>query len=179
MRAQVAAIDAKDPHTASHSERVARLAVRLGHAANLPPDRLRVLEFAALMHDVGKIGIPEGILLKAGRLNENEWAIVKQHPIRSAEIVSQVSSLDEVATIVRHHHERLDGSGYPDGLAGNAIPMLSRIVAVADAFEAMTSSRSYRGALPADEVRSLICRDMGSHFDPDFGGILLDLDDPG
>ncbi len=176
IRALVAAVDAKDPHTASHSERVTLLAGRLGQEIGLPPHRLNVLEFAALLHDVGKIAVPEQILLKPGKLTAAEWAIFKQHPVRSAQIVGEVGQLAEVATIVRHHHERIDGQGYPDGLSGEAIPFLSRLIAIADAYEAMTSDRSYRRAFKRGQARDELRADLGTHFDPMLGEVFLSLD---
>ncbi len=177
IRALVAAVDAKDPYTACHSERVTRLAFCLGEAVGLPPDRLRVLEFATLLHDVGKIGVPDATLLKPGALDEADWALMKQHPIRSAQIVNQVGQLAEVANVVRHHHERIDGKGYPDGLAGEAIPWLSRFIAVADAYEAMTADRGYRRALPVKQVREIIRQNLGTQFDPYLGEVFLGLTD--
>jgi putative two-component system response regulator len=176
IRALVAAVDAKDPFTAQHSERVSRLAVALGRAIGLPDDRLRVLEFSALLHDVGKIGIPGRILLKPGKLTEEEWAVIKTHPERSAEIVSEVGALAEVATIVRHHHERMDGEGYPDGLEGDAIPLLSRIITTADAYEALTADRAYRPAMLADDAARLLRSYAGSQFDPWLVEAFLSLD---
>jgi len=176
IRALVAAIDAKDPHTASHSERVTSLARQLGRAVGLSTDRLRILEFSALLHDVGKIGVPEGILLKQDRLNEQEWAIIRQHPIRSAEIVAKVGALAEVATVVRHHHERMDGTGYPDGLAGDAIPYLARVISIVDAYEAMTADRAYRPARTRAQAMDLVSRGLGTQFDRELGEQFLSID---
>lgn len=176
IRALVAAVDAKDPHTASHSERVTQLAGRLGQEIGLSQHRLSVLEFAALLHDVGKIAVPEHILLKPGKLTDSEWAVFKLHPVRSAQIVGEVGQLSEVATIVRHHHERMDGNGYPDGLSGEAIPFLSRLIAIADAYEAMTSDRSYRRALRVSQARDELRAALGTHFDPLLGEVFLSLE---
>lgn len=175
IRALVAAVDAKDPYTARHSERVSRIAGRLGEALGYPPERLRILEFAALLHDVGKIAVPHDILTKPGRLTPEEWEIIKQHPVRSAEIVAEVEPLTEVATIVRHHHERVDGRGYPDGLTGAMIPEFSRIIALADAYEAMTANRAYRTALTSAEAQELIRENLNAQFDPQFGTAFLAL----
>ncbi len=177
IRALVAAVDAKDPYTACHSERVAVLALHLGKAIGLTPDRLRILEFAALMHDVGKIAVPSSILRKAGELTPEEWVIIRSHPARSAEIVAQVGALGEVATIVRHHHERMDGDGYPDGLAGEAIPYLSRLLAVVDTYEALTSARAYRPALQPEKALEIIRQGLGTHFDQALGEVFLNLQD--
>jgi len=175
IRALVAAVDAKDPHTARHSERVSRIAVRLGEAMNLSPERLRTLEFAALLHDVGKIAVPEQILIKPGRLSAEEWEILKQHPVRSGEIVSEVGHLTEVATIVRHHHERVDGLGYPDGLTGDAIPEFSRIITLADAYEALTCNRAYRPALSPRQALEMIRANLAIQFDRRLGTLFLSL----
>lgn len=175
IRALVAAVDAKDPHTRFHSERVARYALRLGEAIQLPPERLRILEFAALLHDVGKIAVPESILLKPDRLSDAEWEVMKRHPVRSAEIVSQVGPLAEVAYVVRHHHERMDGNGYPDGLCGEAIPVFTRILAIADTFEAITSERAYRPARTAREAGAVIEEVLGTQLDERLGELFLKL----
>lgn len=175
IRALVAAVDAKDPYTARHSERVSRIASLLGDVLGYSPERLRILEFAALLHDVGKIGVPHEILAKPGRLTPEEWEIIKQHPVRSAEIVAEVEPLTEVATIVRHHHERVDGRGYPDGLRGTMIPEFSRIIALADAYEAMTANRAYRNALTPAEAQEVIRQNLGTQFDVRFGTAFLSL----
>jgi putative two-component system response regulator len=177
IRALVAAIDAKDPHTASHSERVTALALLLGAAIGLSPDTQSMLEHAGWLHDVGKIGVPESILLKPGPLSAEERAVVRVHPERSAEIVQQVPGLGEVATVVRHHHERLDGAGYPDGIQGDAIPLLSRILAIADVYEALTANRAYRAAMSEEEARQVLRTGWGSHFDPALGAVFDSLDD--
>ncbi len=169
IRALVTAIDAKDPHTATHSARVTQLATLIGESLELTPQLAGILRYSALLHDVGKIAVPEHILLKPGPLNDEEWAIIKRHPARSAEVVRQVPGLEEVATVVRHHHERLDGSGYPDGLAGDAIPYLSRILTIADVYEAVTSDRSYRPAMNTREAREILRAGWGTAFDPTVG----------
>jgi putative two-component system response regulator len=173
--ALVEAVDAKDPHTAQHSQRVTALSLQLGQALGLSRERLSVLEFAAIVHDVGKIGIPEHILRKPGPLDPEEWDIVKGHPARGAEIVGRVGSLSEVASVIRHHHERLDGEGYPDGLAGRAIPEMSRIITLADVYEALTSARSYRPGLSDGQAREVMNSEMGGHFDPEFLQVFMGL----
>jgi len=165
VRALVAAVDAKEPYTADHSTHVAELALRLGHALDLPAERLRTLEFAALLHDVGKIGVPDSILTKPGKLDAAEWEHIRRHPARSAEIVGQLESMSEIADIVRHHHERMDGNGYPDHLAGEAIPFLARILAVVDVYEALTSDRGYRRAMPETAARDVLRGGAGTHLD--------------
>ncbi|HTX54147.1 MAG TPA: HD domain-containing phosphohydrolase [Candidatus Baltobacteraceae bacterium] len=144
IKALASAVDAKDPYTARHSDRVTRLSLLIGDAIGLGPEERYVLELSAWMHDVGKIGIPDSILTKPARLTGAEFAIMKTHPVKGAEIVGQIEEFSHVADVIRHHHERVDGSGYPDGLIGEAIPLNARIIQIADAFEAMTSDRSYR-----------------------------------
>jgi putative two-component system response regulator len=173
IRALVAAVDAKDPYTATHTARVTRLALTLGRALELSAEDLRVLEFASLLHDVGKIGVPGDILRKPGPLDKEEWKLIRQHPVGSAAIVAEVGQLTEVATIVRHHHERFDGSGYPDGLCADAIPYLARIITIADSYEAMTSDRAYRKAYSPARAREVIQEDLGRHFDTEMGRAFL------
>ena len=150
------AIEAKDPYTRGHSTRVASLARKLALAMGLPRLTAETVAQAALLHDLGKIAVPEGILRKAGPLSPDEWQVMRRHPLTGAQIVSPLEFFDEGAIIVRHHHERLDGTGYPDGLVGDLIPIGARIVAVADVYDALTSGRPYRGALePALAIRML------------------------
>lgn len=177
IRALVAAVDAKDPYTATHTARVTRLALTLGRALRLSAEDLRVLEFAALLHDVGKIGVPGEILRKPGPLDREEWALIRQHPVASAAIISEVGHLSEVATIVRHHHERIDGGGYPDGLRADAIPYLARVITVADAYEAMTSDRAYRKAMTPMRAREVIEENLDRHFDASMGRTFLAIQD--
>ncbi len=176
VRALVAAVDAKDPYTALHSQRVTELSLLLGTRLGLSPERLQLLELAALVHDVGKIGVPDQILRKPGRLDNAEWQVIREHPVRSAEIVSQMGTRTEIAAVVRHHHERVDGAGYPDGLAGETIPYLSRIIAVADVYEALTADRSYRRAWTPEQARNIVREGLGSHFDRAIGEAFLAFD---
>jgi putative two-component system response regulator len=165
VQALVAAIEAKDPHTAGHSRKVAMIAEHFAAALQLTATDVFVLRLAGMMHDVGKIGIPEHVLLKAGALNEDEWLIMKQHPVIGAEIVGQIGELGYVAKVVRSHHERWDGSGYPDGLKGEAIPFLSRILYIADAYEALTAERAYRKGISHEDAMALIRREGTAQFD--------------
>lgn len=165
VQALAASIDAKEPYTAQHSRRVARLSVAIGEAMRLPESELQFLELAAQVHDVGKIGTPDHILNKPGRLSEDEWQAVRHHPIKGAEIVGCVEELAYVADVVRHHHEWLNGAGYPDGLRGESIPLLSRVIAVADAYEVMTSDRVYQSRLPSDEAARRLQEGAGVQFD--------------
>jgi HD-GYP domain-containing protein (c-di-GMP phosphodiesterase class II) len=146
------ALEAKDPYTRGHSERVAGWARALGLAAGLSDAAAETVAQAGLLHDLGKIGIPEAILRKPGALSPEEWELMRSHPLTGAQILAPLEFFEDGAVIVRHHHERLDGSGYPDCLAGAAIPVGARIVAIADVYDALTSDRPYRGALPAGEA---------------------------
>lgn len=156
----VKAVEAKDPYTAGHSERVAEYCIRMGRYLGLGPFELRVLELGALVHDAGKIGVPDEILLKPSGLTKEEFDVIKTHPVIGEEILSNFTLFDECIPIVRWHHERLDGSGYPDGLAGEDIPFLVRISSVADAFDAMTSSRAYRSGMPPERAISFLELDV-------------------
>jgi putative nucleotidyltransferase with HDIG domain len=144
------ALEAKDVYTRGHSERVGASSRRLAVAMGLPPTDVDVIARAGLLHDIGKIGVPEGLLRKPGPLTDAEWIVMKRHPVVGAQIVAPFDFFAAGAVVIRHHHERMDGSGYPDGLAGDAIPPGARIVAVADVFDALTSDRPYRRALSAN-----------------------------
>ena len=150
------AIEAKDAYTRGHSSRVARLSRDLALAAGLARPAAETVSQAGLLHDLGKIGVPEAVLTKEGALTAEEWHVMRRHPIISAQIVAPLEFFDQGAVILRHHHERYDGSGYPDGLRGETIPLGARIVAVADVYDALTSDRPYRQRLShADAVRHL------------------------
>ena len=166
VEALVQALDIRDDSTARHSFRVAEIAVALGERMRLSPDCLYALRLAALLHDVGKIGIRDQVLLPPDRLDREETALMQEHPVKGAEILANIHELDEVVTAVRHHHENFDGSGYPDGLAGDAIPLLSRIIRVADAWDAMVFARHYRPGLPIDQARQHLNEGSGAQFDP-------------
>lgn len=142
------------------------LAVQIGEDLRLAPDRLRVLSQAAMLHDIGKIGVPDSILNKPGPLTDEEFDIIKEHPVRGYTIIKEVRSLQGVLGGIRYHHVRLDGTGYPDGLAGVAIPLEARIIAVADVFDALTSGRSYRDAWPVSRALTAIRLDAGVGLDP-------------
>jgi diguanylate cyclase (GGDEF)-like protein len=166
MRVLARAVDAKDPYTQAHSERVADMAVRLATALDWPGERMVQLREAALVHDVGKIGVPDGILLKEDRLTDDEHAQVREHSALGARILADVLSDEQVAW-VRAHHERWDGGGYPDGLAGDEVPEGARLLAVADAWDAMTSDRPYRAALSHDEALARLRGGEGTQFAPE------------
>ncbi len=165
--ALASAIDAKDGNTYGHSHRVGELAMALGSQLRLETAQLAELQVAAHLHDVGKIGIPDAILNKPARLTAEEMAVVQRHPVIGWQILRRISSFHQVARIVRHHHERFDGTGYPDGLSGEDIPLASRLIAVADSYDAMTSVRSYRKAVSFKEAWQELCRCSGSQFDPE------------
>jgi putative nucleotidyltransferase with HDIG domain len=166
LRSLAAAVDAKDPYTRGHSQRVAALAVEVGRALGLPPEELQALEYAGILHDIGKIGIPDAILAKAGRLEPEEMALVRDHPRIGAEIVAGVAFLAGAVPAIRSHHERWDGAGYPDGLAREAIPLVARIVNVADTFDACTSHRPYQGAVTPREAEAILQQLRGAQIDP-------------
>ncbi len=165
VQALAAAIDAKEPFTAEHSRRVACIATHIADSLGLPPSERQFLELAAQVHDVGKIGTPDYILNKPGRLNDEEWSAIRLHPIQGAEIVGRVPQLSYVADVVRHHHEWVNGSGYPDKLCGDEIPLLSRIISVADAYEVMTSTRVYHTPIPDAVARERLQAGVGTQFD--------------
>ena len=160
------AIEARDHYTGGHSERVGWLAILTGKALGLPPAELQMLEWSGLLHDVGKIGIPEHILNKPGELTAEEFQQIKQHPRLGFDVLSPVSSLKPVLEAVLCHHENFDGSGYPDGLRGDEIPMLARILHVVDIFDALTSTRSYRRRLGLEEALELLAEGAGHTTDP-------------
>lgn len=166
--ALIEAVEAKDPYTAGHSARVQAVAVHIGRQMGLPRQDLESLFWGSIMHDVGKIGIPDVILSKPGRLTEDEFVFIKTHPVRSYEILKHVSQFDSNALDAAHfHHERFDGRGYPFGLAADAIPIFARIVGVADTYDAITSSRSYRNASSHDRAAETIREVSGTQLDPD------------
>jgi len=174
------AIEAKDPYTRGHSERVGRWSRRIALGMGLPPETVQTVGQAGLLHDIGKIGVPEAVLLKAGPLEDREWALMRRHPAIGSQIVGPFECLAAEAVIIRHHHERHDGSGYPDGLAGAAIPLGARVVAAADVFDALTSDRPYRAALPRETALEHLAGAAGTLLDEDVVavalGILRDVD---
>jgi putative nucleotidyltransferase with HDIG domain len=174
LQLMVAAIEARDPYTSGHSRRVARYAKLIARALGLSTKQVERIAIAALLHDVGKIyEIFAPILRKPDRLTADELAIMQTHPIKSAELVQNVSQLKDLIAPIRHHHENWDGTGYPDGLAGEAIPLAARIIMVADTIDAMTTDRPYRKALDENAVRSELVRCSGTQFDPVISEALL------
>lgn len=166
VRAFVKTIDAKSPYTARHSERVAELATATARQLDLDTEYCERIRWAALLHDVGKLWIPDHVLNKSDPLKEHEWQLIREHPIRSAEFVSDIADFHQYRDDIRSHHERFDGSGYPDGLSGSSIPFGARILAVADAFEAMTSDRPYRSGLSFNDALGELESHSGTQFDP-------------
>ena len=175
IRALTAAIDAKDPYTQGHSQRVSDLSVLIAANLGLDSEMVHHIRVGSMMHDVGKIGIPDHILAKPEMLTEDEYAIIKQHPVIGERIVRQVHLLREECAAIHEHHERLDGSGYPHGFKGDQISLIGRIVAVADVYDALTSDRPYRAALPKAEALEYIRARKGLHFDPHVVDVFLNL----
>ena len=165
VKSLVGAIEEKDPYTSGHSERVNLVSMLIGRAMNLRPEQMETLRWASILHDVGKIGMPESILRKPGRLSGSEFTIIREHPDRGYRLLRPIRQLEDAARCVRAHHERVDGTGYPEGLRGAEIPLLSRIISVADTFDALTSNRSYRTARAFDEALAEIRRVQGSQLD--------------
>jgi putative nucleotidyltransferase with HDIG domain len=155
----VSAVEAKDPHTAGHSERVMRYSVSIGEALGLSSKELRTLELGTLIHDVGKIGVPDQILNKPARLDDAEYAIIKTHPEIGARMVRGIPVFEDCLAIIESHHERLDGRGYPHGLSASDIPVMVRIASVSDVFDALTSRRAYREAMPVDDALAILRKD--------------------
>jgi hypothetical protein len=166
ISALVQAVETKDRYTRGHSERVARASVMVARVIGMREDRIKTLRHAGVLHDVGKLGVPTKLLQKTGGLTEDEFAAIKLHPVRGLEMLSDIEFLDEAFKGILHHHERMDGTGYPMGLRGTQIPEFARVIAVADAFDSMTSTRSYRGAREVAEAVAELQRCKATQFDP-------------
>lgn len=166
LYAFVATLEARDPYTMKHSSRVADVSIKLGDAMGCTDEELDILKFAGELHDIGKIGIRDDILLKPGRLTKDEFEKIKEHPAIGADIIAKLGLWDREKEIIRHHHEFYDGTGYPDGLKGDEIPKLARILSVADAFDAMASDRAYRKKMEQSKVVKIIKKCSGTQFDP-------------
>jgi HD-GYP domain-containing protein (c-di-GMP phosphodiesterase class II)/pSer/pThr/pTyr-binding forkhead associated (FHA) protein len=181
IRAIAATIDAKDGYTHRHSERVAMLARRLGQELQLSGEALATVELSGLLHDVGKIAVPDAILNKAGRLTAEEFEEMKKHPGHGARILANIQNASILAVLpgVKSHHEKWDGTGYPDGLQGEAIPLLARLLGVADVFDALTSARAYRAALPAQKAVDIIKEGAGTHFETSLAELVVRLHERG
>ena len=170
-------VEAKDPYTRGHSDRVSEYSVLIGKKLGLDEKTLHILKSGGLFHDIGKIGIPDSILLKESKLSDEEYSQIKNHPMIGVHMLGDAAIFTDILPIVKHHHERYDGRGYPSQLVGDDIPYVARIAAVADTFDAMTSKRSYRDSLPIDVVRAEIERCSGTQFDPNIAKVFLDIMD--
>lgn len=170
-------VEAKDPYTRGHSDRVSEYSVLIGKKLGLDEKTLHILKIGGLFHDIGKIGIPDSILLKESKLSDEEYSQIKNHPMIGVHMLGDAAIFTDILPIVKHHHERYDGRGYPSQLVGDDIPYVARIAAVADTFDAMTSKRSYRDSLPIDVVRAEIERCSGTQFDPNIAKVFLSIMD--
>ncbi len=168
-------VEAKDRYTRGHSDRVSAFSVLIGEKVNLSEQELQTLRIGGLFHDIGKIGVPDLIIQKEGKLTDEEYAEIKKHPSIGVHILSNASIFKDIIPIVEHHHERYDGTGYPSGLKGEDIPYFARIAAIADSFDAMTSKRSYRDSLPLDVVKNEFKKNRGTQFDPELDDLFLDI----
>lgn len=168
-------VEAKDSYTRGHSDRVADFSVLIGKYLGLSEEDLKILRIGGLFHDIGKIGVPDSILLKEAKLTDEEYSEIKNHPSIGKQILSNAEIFKDMIPIVYHHHEKFNGTGYPEGLSGENIPLFARIAAVADTFDAMTTKRSYRNALPLEVVRTEIERCTGTQFDPQIAKVFLDI----
>jgi putative nucleotidyltransferase with HDIG domain len=165
IKALAAALDARDTYTAGHSERVSTLSVLIGRQLGLDRRQLDILRLGAMLHDIGKIGVPTEVLNKQGPLDDDEWSHIRRHPEIGEQIAGEAPFFAEISRFIRHHHERPDGRGYPDGLVGDRIPLASAIIGLADAYNAMTSCRPYRAALAPEEAVDELRRGAGAQFD--------------
>lgn len=168
-------VEAKDSYTAGHSDRVAEIAVLIGMTMELSREECYLIHIAGHLHDIGKIGIPDGILLKSGRLSQEEYAVMKMHSEIGYNIFKNNETLIDVAKIIRHHHERYDGLGYPCGLAGDEIPIGARIIAVVDSFDAMVTRRTYKEKMSFEKAKEEIVNASGKQFDPLVASLFLQL----
>jgi ribonuclease P protein subunit RPR2 len=177
VRALASAVEARDAYTGRHAERVAAYGLRLAAACGMELGDHPEIEFGFLLHDAGKVAVPDAILFKPGPLTSAERLIMQQHPETGWEIVRDIEFLGTARDVIRHHHERWDGTGYPDGLAGDAIPLSARIFAVADTLDALTTNRPYRQASTIAQARVIIMQGSGTHFDPDVIAVFEALPD--
>ena len=168
-------VDAKDTYTRGHSDRVAEFSVLIGKKLGLSEKDLRTLRIGGLFHDIGKIGVPDSILQKESKLTDDEYSEIKNHPAIGVHILSTASIFNDIIPIVKHHHEKYDGNGYPSKLKGEDIPYLARITTIADSFDAMSSKRSYRNSLPIDVIKEEFRKNRGIQFDPELDDLFLDI----
>jgi putative two-component system response regulator len=173
VKVLVEAIDAKDPYTRGHSDRVRQMSLEIASQLGFTEERLEILEYGALLHDIGKIGIKDEILRKPGALSPEEHQAIQEHPLIGVKILEGVEFFKDKIPMIRNHHEHFDGKGYPDGLAGEAIPLEARIIAVPDAFDAMASLRPHRGIMPLEDILLELEKYKGKQFDPKFLEIFL------
>jgi hypothetical protein len=166
VRTLIAAVETKDLYTRGHSERVSAGSVLIARKIGMREDRVTSLRYAGMLHDIGKLGVPTRVLQKTGHLSPEELATIQLHPVRGLEMVREIAFLDEAFAGIMHHHERLDGQGYPMGLQGDQIPEFARVISVADAFDSMTTTRSYRGARSTEDALDELVRCAGTQFDP-------------
>jgi putative two-component system response regulator len=171
------AIDAKDTYTNGHSSRVAAYSMEIARRYGYSRKAQNEIYMMGLLHDVGKIGVPDAVINKPGRLNDEEFEKIKNHPVMGARILKKIREMPKLVTGARWHHERYDGRGYPDGLKGTDIPEEARIIGVADAYDAMTSNRSYRSSMPQSAVREQIEKGKGTQFDPVFADLMIQMID--
>ena len=168
-------IEGRDPYTFGHVERVTKYARWMGEALNWPAKRMRALEFGARLHDVGKIVVPDNVLKKPGPLSREEWNLMMQHPAGGVKIIREIKLLRETIPYILCHHEKWDGTGYPNHLKGDEIPIEGRLLAIVDVFDALTTARPYRKERPLEEVAVFLRRSAGSHFDPNLTGVFLEM----
>ena len=175
IEALTSALEARDPYTQAHTGRIRDLAVAVALAMKVGPEERKAVHLGALLHDVGKIGVADSILRKPGPLSDEEWAAMREHPAIGERMLARVDFLQPALAVVRHHHERWDGKGYPDGLRGEEIPLAARIVGVCDAYDAMTSDRPYRQAMSQEAACGEILMESGTQFDPRCAQLLVDV----
>ncbi len=169
-------IEGKDPYTAGHCERLSKLGAQLGEAVNLPEEEITALRRAGIVHDIGKVAVPDAILLKPGRLNAEEMGIMRQHPVIGEEICRPLKSFRSALPIIRHHHEKMNGSGYPDGLRGQEIPLTARILTIIDVFDALTTERPYKRALTIGEALGVMTEEVAKQWwDPDLFEVFREM----
>ncbi len=175
IRTLAATIDAKDPYTRGHSERVSQMAVKLAKRVGYSEDEIEYIEYAAILHDIGKIGIEDRILGKKDKLTDEEYEKIKEHPVIGAGIIESIEFLKKCSQTVKHHHEHFDGNGYPDGLKGDAIPRTARLLAIIDAYDAMNSDRPYRRKLTEQDILNELQNEAGKQFDPEMVKIFITI----
>jgi polar amino acid transport system substrate-binding protein len=171
----VSAIEVKDEYTEGHAKRVSDISLKLAKAMGIPENRLKTIETAAILHDIGKIGTPSEILNKKSKLSEEEYEIIKRHPIDARKILGKIEGFEEIVELTYMHHEHFDGSGYPEGLTGEKIPIEAQIIQAADAFDAMTSRRAYRDAMSIETVMKIFIEERGKQFNPEVADAMLSL----